>query len=907
MSKYLTFLKKYRTPIIFLSFIIITNFVLGEYARSFVISTMTVGDEVFHINVADSFRNNFNFQYNVESSSTYNTNADQLISSNFKLPNELNSKGPLFYVLLAGIYALLKSEVQNFFLHGSYLNNIFSTTFLIMFFFLVKRWTNFPIAALSTIVIMFNPFFVWLSYRVLLYPLLLLVSISALFFLEKRKSHYLLFGLFVGLAHLTHPFGIFLGVSYGIFLLVKKEFKGFLIFFLTWQVILIPWFLRNYYYFKQIGGGLYLPFSSKISTYLTFLPSVADKQSSFSFLVPSREMEYLFTDFFVLQFFQRVLTFFSRSYAIEYLAIFLLLCSGIIFFKREAIKQNPLLIIFSISYVVAIYAVFYNSESSYVHYVLAFVLPIILVVLVKLRTNYIENNIPRLFPFIILLGFVSVLGYFYDGIFHSRLGVTPPDPKLMMFGLFMLVPIAILGLSKIFQSIDLSQPIVLKPTTIILVIIILSPLVFYMISAIPPKFELAELKYPQQTPEILLFNEYIRQNIETDSIIISNFPGETSLRSGLTSFMLPPIETRQNSFENYLKYFNIDYIIFYDIKNFPRSETFKQMFHWYSEDFKYEIVKKIGDSYIFKVKDVSNITSIEYPVRYSQYAFEQEKSGNLIESEPILKRITNMDSAGPLSILLCNVARDNSQSSFSLPLCENPFSRNSENAHVRSNMILILLEQGNYERTDNLFKWFENKLVYSKIIPIWSNLLNEMIETDSYSLKYGEEMIEKTQYFFSAGDIATAFVISDLLAQIDYYEDESFDIQINILQSTDADEDIIVDVFSHRAKSISSQQESLLNLNIDERYNKENTFKDDLIQAAEFAISENKFNKADNFLNQVIGFDKFDSKVWEKKGFVLEKLEKFDQAIVAYEKAYQLNSDEQLLDKIGELKNILNP
>jgi len=388
-----------------LCLLVLTNLFVGSFLRENLENLIWESDDVLHVSVANSFRNSFQFDAEFQPSNPeyYGKSVYETIAASPTISWKHLDKGPMYYISLGSFYSILNVQPEDFYFFGSIFTNLLGSLFLILYFILLKNKFDFKIAAFSSILVVLSPWFGWASTRILPYSLLLVFAISALFFLGKNRKHYVLFGVFAGLAHLTHPFGIFLGFSYCIFLLLHKEFKGFLTVFLSWQIILLPWFLRNYYYLQDIGWGLYLPFSNKLSSFLTFLPhqteSTLTNYVGGGFLTSKQ----LLSPFLV---FYDNFFFLSHTYYLDYLVFFILIFSGVAFFKLSSLKnylKYVLLIIlvisfsfFVASYPLPMYSLLWDQNYLQPEILLIFILPPITISLLYIKKKHIfESKIPR--------------------------------------------------------------------------------------------------------------------------------------------------------------------------------------------------------------------------------------------------------------------------------------------------------------------------------------------------------------------------------------------------------------------------------------------------------------------------------------------------------------------------------
>ncbi|MDE2588121.1 MAG: glycosyltransferase family 39 protein, partial [Patescibacteria group bacterium] len=236
--------KKYAINLTIILFLFISNLMIGQYFRNNLEDVLWNSDAVIHISVAHSFQVHKTFDLTFLQNNPSIPDADNFIVSYPSVIQTYYDKGPVYYVLLGSFYQLLGTTPNNFYFHASIFNNILVWVFLVLFFFFIKNKFNLQTAFFSSILVLFTPYTAWIGSGVLLYFPFMIFCLAALFFLGKKKKHYFLFGIFTGLACLTHPYGIFIGSAYCLFLLINREFRGFLITFAAWNLTLLPWLMR---------------------------------------------------------------------------------------------------------------------------------------------------------------------------------------------------------------------------------------------------------------------------------------------------------------------------------------------------------------------------------------------------------------------------------------------------------------------------------------------------------------------------------------------------------------------------------------------------------------------------------------------------------------------------------------
>lgn len=473
-------LKKHRVEIIALCLIITVNIYAQTPLREvWTTKAYWISDDVDNMNVANNLRLGKGL------SISYQQYQDQYV---YPLPNNINAtqifhdypelyqpyagKGPPYYLLLGVTYWITNATETNWNFWGSVLNGIITIFLIVSLFFFSKKYFGLDVAIISAFVVSIATLIVIYSVRPLHYPLLYLFIIMSLFFIKKTKRDYILFGIFAGLADLTHPIGILPIVSYGLFLLVKKEFKGSGIVFLSYFLVLLPWLIRNILTFGGFGYGLGIPYSDKISQLLglqifahtTLHPGILGQA-----LVISKGIFPLDT---FIGFYQLYLTEFWHAHIITLVLFFIIfnftsfegIKKSLIVIYHESIRKRiffgaKILVVLSLT-------IFLVTSSIWVKYVtnnpdmlilvtqmiLIFLFPsILLIILYKNKKEIFEINIPRINLVIMFFTLVSLLIY----LGYSHQSDTPiPELKIIMPIFLVGLPLGICGIKKITKYVS---------------------------------------------------------------------------------------------------------------------------------------------------------------------------------------------------------------------------------------------------------------------------------------------------------------------------------------------------------------------------------------------------------------------------------------------------------------------
>ena len=249
--------------IVILAALIIINFITSFYLFETFEQSIWRTDDALHISAAKSFADGQNFELNFALSYIHEyDNIDKILEMDPSLTSSY-SRAILYHAFLGSFYYVLDTQPADIILHASVFTFTLSSIFIVLFFFIIQKYFDIKIAIFSSVMVLLIPYFAWESVRALPTMLAYIFIICSLFFLGKKPVHYFMFGFFIALTHMTHPVGIVFGFSYVVYLLISREFKGAIITFFVWNAVLLPHYFRSYYFWKDIGVGLYMPFSNK--------------------------------------------------------------------------------------------------------------------------------------------------------------------------------------------------------------------------------------------------------------------------------------------------------------------------------------------------------------------------------------------------------------------------------------------------------------------------------------------------------------------------------------------------------------------------------------------------------------------------------------------------------------------
>ena len=739
--------------IFFVLFLVSLNLFIGSFLRENLQEIIWQSDDGVHLTIADNFRKHGEFFFDTTSEHRRAFSVDNLLERYPSATYPHLTKGPIYYIFLGGFYELTQPDHESLWIAGSIFNNLLTSTFLVSFFYLVNKKFNLHIAMLSSILLVFFPFFEWSSARIFLYPLMYIFSIIPLFFLGKKKLEYIIFGIFFGLSYLTHPFGLYLIISYNAFLLLKKEFKGFLIFNLVLLGIFIPWLLRNYYFFQDIGRGLYLPFTSTISKYLTFLPNLGnefDLTPTFSKSVANIVLTDLSQPLPVFGVFTGILSEMTNFYHMGFITIFLLIFAGFSFISIEKITKNHVkngLLVLSILIFVYFLANQYldiekkNDPLIFLQLFLFFILPSTLVILFyKFYNNLIIHPIPRIQLFILITCIVTIiLVYFYA----TMSGRFIPIHKHFLFQMFLLLPLSLIGLEKIISAIFLSSTkfkfFANKKIIFSILIVFVGIMVFEMLQGLEQIDSHSE-NFMVENYDIKEANRILRESISTQDVVGTTHPYLTSQKTDLTSVVIPMFVYNSTDFARYIENYNIEYLVFYSAESDPLNDLWQErkkiILSWTFIKYFYVEVPLSGNTSLLEVHKILD-ADISHPVAYFVKATILEKNGNSIESKKILDELINIKPSDiEISRTLCNLATNTKELFIAKSHCENVLELDPTDLDSRTNLLMIYFDLKDEKKFKShlqiLLGYFNEKyLLETESFNLFTQLLLELRFSDS--------------------------------------------------------------------------------------------------------------------------------------------------------------------------------
>ena len=568
-----SFLKnRYYVDIILICIIIILNVFFASMLRdTAIISVNHWYDDAYHLNVANNLRNGNGFVNSVAGYLVSYSLTD-LIKKFPNISNPFNGYGPIYHILLAGFLIIISPDGSQLYYTGSIFNTILTSCFFIIYFIFSSKYFGRTVAFFSSLVVVMLPNMTTYSVQVLLYPIVFIFTISALFFLKQNTRNYFLFGLFSGLAHLVHPLGVIPAISYSVFLLSERKFKGALIVFGTSTFVLIPWMIRNILTFGSLGKGFAIPFVSRLNNFLNpdtpvFDYSISENIKSLPSLVPSTLEN-------------------SFNYALSYynvnFATFLLILAPLTIFalfNYDYLKSKKTYFVLLISAALTLYLILttLTNQTLFIRLIpIGIILPLSVLLLFSRMKNDFQGTLKlkealrhysdhiklRLYLYGIFFGIFTFLGVIF---LMTQSSNTIFNLKLLFPIYLIFIPFIVFSLKKVLSSmIRFFSP---WQNSLLIFIVLGLILIPFSANDFLPGIEFLN-NHPfnieaAETGSSKKVNEWIFENLPQNSIMATNSPSTLFLTTGMDVIQFPIDAENYLIFNKFADRYNPDFFVSY--------------------------------------------------------------------------------------------------------------------------------------------------------------------------------------------------------------------------------------------------------------------------------------------------------------------------------------------------------
>lgn len=532
-------------------------------------------DDTEHLSVAYNFYHNKGLtkdSIDIEANSkTANLNA---LASYDSVSQPLRSKPPLHLILLGAWLYLTNATFNNWRLLGAVFNFILCLISIFIFYFFVKKYFKFEIAAYSTLALALVPSLIWHSVRIRPEILAFIFSLLSLYYAagSMKLRNVLLAAMFVGLSHLTHPIGLVTGGGLIIYYLIHRSIKQAVLLVAIWTMIILPWMIRNYMIFGDATQGLGIPLPRSL---LLAIGLINPGSGPFSNIIGNTGgLSLTVANVPLYSTISGMLNEFSKLYGMQFF-IFFISFSILAFISFSELRKALLpgyLKIATFGILLALYiravlfAVSLNTrpDALAIQAVVLFLVPLALFLYIKLFTKYKNVIMTKQKPIYQILAITGILTFVPYLLYAQITGRIVPEVRIVVYGLYLLIPLAIIGLKKFIILIsknlirDISERQLKAVLAGILAIIIIPQMILGIDS-----INSFQLSYGE-TPNQKAMHSWINQNIPKNSVIATELPHVLLLRTGLPSVNFFQSFKDDVSYERWIiKKFDVDYLVFY--------------------------------------------------------------------------------------------------------------------------------------------------------------------------------------------------------------------------------------------------------------------------------------------------------------------------------------------------------
>lgn len=484
-------------------------------------------------------------------------------------------KPPLFFLILALFFRLVSADFSNIVFFASVFNTLITIIFICFYYIFSKNYFGRGVGIISVLLILTS--FAILRNITAASPnqLVYLFILLTIFFINKTNKHYILFGIFASLASLTNQIGVLPIAAYSLFLICKKEIKGFAIVFGIWLTIVSPWMVRQYTVFGDFGSGLGIPFSREISSLFgeSVIHSSLPQSLKYNPSLPFETYTRLWFD-----------TPFNM------LPVFLLTIFAVVAFlpiqnKKQLKHSERFKLIFILCVVVSFFIGYTLAVDFFNQKYLNIIIQLLGIIIIPTTIYFVinrlftVNKISRSYQIIIIY-----CGIFLFIIYYAALIALSPSIFVAFPLIFLILPFAIKGLRNLIEKIPVylitkskysgQNTVNTNYFGIFIIFIIFIPIVFftaqnninYMSS--PLNWQAGNW---HQLPQIQELQQWIRNNIERDKILMNDRPGPLFVRTGNPVVTVPSDHDKLGSLVGYIMHYKINYVVLYQKDDLVRK------------------------------------------------------------------------------------------------------------------------------------------------------------------------------------------------------------------------------------------------------------------------------------------------------------------------------------------------
>jgi hypothetical protein len=357
-----------------------------------------------------------------------------------------------------------------------------------------------------------------------------------------------------------------------VYYLLHKKFKVAIILVGTWLGIILPWLVRNLLTFGDATQGFGFPLPRAV---LVALGLIRPDVGPYSPLVgTSGGVSLNVVNVPLYSTIIGMLDEFNRVYGMQFFIIFLSM-SLFAFLSFSELKKMlfpgylklvTFLILVGLYGRAVLFAVDLNTnkDALFIQVIVLIVIPFSVFVYLKLFSKYRKIFATKQPPFAHILVIVGLLTFVPYLMYAQITGRTVPEIRLLTYGLYMVIPLAIVGLVKVVEAglRLVHKPITIKLTQKVLILVlvgIILPQTALGISSI----NVWQARFQEETYQKIM-HDWIRENIPPESNVGSDLPHAVLLETGLPAVNFQYSYKDDVDYEKWIiKKFDLDYLVFY--------------------------------------------------------------------------------------------------------------------------------------------------------------------------------------------------------------------------------------------------------------------------------------------------------------------------------------------------------
>jgi tetratricopeptide (TPR) repeat protein len=341
--------------------------------------------------------------------------------------------------------------------------------------------------------------------------------------------------------------------------------------------------------------------------------------------------------------------------------------------------------------------------------------------------------------------------------------------RFFFFQIFLFTPLALFGFKKILKIIYPNAKREEKIFIAIIVISIFIPLAFNLVEG---HSEINYWSWWYESNDMKAIHDLIKMNPEEVKIIASNYADVSWYKTGVNSVSLPNFIASTENFEEYISYYDISHLIFYEpLDGSYNSElTPEKILNLMPINYMYT-EQKFGKSSIMNVLDISE-ADVSVPFYYIGKMKSLERSGSVFEAQIIRHELRDFNSDKEIELKICEKFTDWDYYYDSIYTCNKILDKDDTNIEALFNLAISYDNTVTHESKNEIIQRLKELKDSNTILIIYDRLIREdyhdieVFERENQNeLIFAKEkvifinMMEKADLLRELGEYNEAFTI----------------------------------------------------------------------------------------------------------------------------------------------------